>query len=120
MLCAFLLMVLLGTIGYLPLTLVLTGGIDLLTVKPLAFLLGGLAVLMSLVSGAVLLRRLMAWLSVKDAKLALPPCSAGASGGLLAYLRKIRVTQRGRSPLLHWFAWCSAAGSCFRQSTLAA
>ena len=40
MLCAFLLMVLLGTIGYLPLTLVLTGGIDLLTVKPLAFLLG--------------------------------------------------------------------------------
>lgn len=54
MLCAFLLMVLLGTIGYLPLTLVLTGGIDLLTVKPLAFLLGGLAVLMSLVSGAVL------------------------------------------------------------------
>lgn len=95
MLCAFLLMVLLGTIGYLPLTLVLTGGIDLLTVKPLAFLLGGLAVLMSFASGAVLLRRLMAWLSVKDAKLALPPCSAGASGGLLAYLRKIRVTQKG-------------------------
>ena len=50
---------------------------------------------MSLVSGAVLLRRLMAWLSVKDAKLALPPCSAGASAGLLAYLRKIRVTQKG-------------------------
>ncbi len=95
MLCAFLLMVLLGTIGYLPLTLVLTGGIDLLTVKPLAFLLGGLMVLVSFVSGAVLLRRLMAWLSVKDAKLALPPCSAGASGGLLAYLRKIRVTQKG-------------------------
>ena len=61
-------MVLLGTIGYLPLTLVLTGGIDLLTVKPLVFLLGGLAVLMSFVSGAVLLRRLMAWLSVKEAK----------------------------------------------------
>ena len=95
MLCAFLLMVLLGTIGYLPLTLVLTGGIDLLTVKPLAFLLGGLMVLMSFTSGAVLLRRLMVWLSVKDAKLALPPCSAGASGGLLAYLRKIRVTQKG-------------------------
>ena len=95
MLCAFLLMVLLGTIGYLPLTLVLTGGIDLLTVKPLAFLLGGLMVLMSFASGAVLLRRLMAWLSVKEAKLALPPCSAGASGGLLPYLRKIRVTQKG-------------------------
>ena len=95
MLCAFLLMVLLGAIGYLPLTLVLTGGIDLLTVKPLAFLLGGLMVLVSFASGAVLLRRLMAWLSVKEAKLALPPCSAGASGGLLAYLRKIRVTQKG-------------------------
>ena len=95
MLCAFLLMVLFGTIGYLPLTLVLTGGIDLLTVKPLVFQMGSLAVLMSLVSGAVLLRRLMAWLSVKEAKLALPPCLAGASGGLLAYLRKIRVTQKG-------------------------
>lgn len=95
MLCAFLLMVLLGTIGYLPLTLVLTGGIDLLTVKPLAFLLGGLMVLVSFASGAVVLRRLMAWLSVKEAKLALPPCSAGASGGLLAYLRKIRMTQKG-------------------------
>lgn len=59
MLCAFLLVVLLDTIGYLPLTLALTGGIDLLTVKPLAFLLGGLTVLMSLVSGAVLLRRLI-------------------------------------------------------------
>lgn len=95
MLCAFLLAVLLGAVGYLPLTLVLAGGIDLLNMKPLAYLLGGFAVLMSLVSGAVLIRRLMAWLSVKEAKLALPPCSAGSSSGLLTYLRRIRVTQKG-------------------------
>lgn len=95
MLCAFLLTVLLGAVGYLPLAFMLAGGIDLLTVKPLAFLLGGFAVLMSFVSGAVLVRRLMAWLSVKEAKLALPPCTAGTSGGLLTYLRRIRVTQTG-------------------------
>ena len=95
MLCAFLLTLCLGAVGYLPWSLVLTGGTDLLTMKPLSYLMGALAVMMSLVCGAVLVRRLMAWLSVKDAALALAPCPTGTSGGLLAMLRRWHVTQRG-------------------------
>lgn len=95
MLCAFLLTLLLGVLGYLPWSFALTGGIDLLTMKPLAYLLGALAVGMSLVCAAVLARRVIAWLSVKESALSLPPCPTSVSDGLLNALRRFRLTRGG-------------------------